>query len=276
VASIRRFLPVALCLVAVAQTPAFEAASVKPSTVQSPRGSIRGGPGTSDPGRLTCTNATLFDVILRAYGLKRFQLSGPDWLASARYDITATIPANASKEQAGLMLQRLLAERFHLAAHHETRQLQGFELVVGPRGTKLKPSSESSDTATSEAVPPKTDSEGYPILAGPGMAMMEGARAGSVIVFLTARAQPVSALADLISREFQMPILDRSGLKGNYDFRMAFAPRPPGAISSTPDDDAAANLIQAVQQQLGLRLNSAKIPTDVVVVDRAEKIPSGN
>jgi uncharacterized protein (TIGR03435 family) len=121
-------------------------------------------------------------------------------------------------------------------------------------------------------------------LAGPGLVMMEGAKAGAVIVFLTARAQPLSALVELLSREFQMPISDKTGLRGNFDFKLQFAPRPPGALPSPPSpdrppnptDDAAPNLTTAVQQQLGLRLNSRTVPTEVVVIERADKVPTEN
>ena len=103
-------------------------------------------------------------------------------------------------------------------------------------------------------------------------------------MFLTAKAQPLAALVELLSREFQMPISDRTGLQGNFDFKLEFAPRPPGALPSPPsperppsvEDDGAANLTTAVQQQLGLRLNSRKVPTDVVVIDRADKVPTEN
>src|SRR5262249_45263787 len=78
---------------------------------------------------------------------------------------------------------------------------------------------------------------GYPQLAGPGLAMMEGAKAVAVIVFLTARNQPLSALVELLSREFQMPIIDQTGLKGTYDFRLEFAPRPPGALPAPLSPD---------------------------------------
>jgi uncharacterized protein (TIGR03435 family) len=281
----RTALICALCCAAFAQpsqSPVFEVASVKISPSQTGRGSIRGGPGTADPGRTSFTNVSLFNVILRAYDLKAFQLSAPDWLSSERYDITAQVPSGASQEQCNRMLQTLLSERFHMVLHHETKELQGFELLAGRGGSKLKPSSESGVTASpAPSGPPKTDSDGYPQLAGPGLVMMEAAKAGAVIVFLTARAQPLSALVELLSREFQMPISEKTGLQGNFDFKLEFAPRPPGALPSpdrppTPEDDAAPNLTTAVQQQLGLRLNSRKVPTDVLVIDRADKVPTEN
>uniref|UniRef100_Q01YR3 Soil-associated protein, TIGR03435 family n=1 Tax=Solibacter usitatus (strain Ellin6076) TaxID=234267 RepID=Q01YR3_SOLUE len=277
-----------LCCFAFAQSPqspAFEVASVKISPAQTGRGSMRGGPGTADPGRISFTNVTLFNVILRAYDLKAYQLSAPDWLSSQRYDVTAQVPAGVSKAECNSMLQTLLNERFHMVLHHETKELQGFELVTGRGGSKLKKSSESGvPSAPAPSGPPKTDLAGYPELPGPGLVMMEGAKAGAVFVFLTARAQPLSALVELLSREFQMPISDQTGLNGNFDFKMEFAPQPPGALpappspdrSPAPEEDAAPNLTTAVQQQLGLRLNSRKVPTDVLVVDRVGKVPTEN
>ena len=106
-------------------TLGFEAVSVKVSTSQAVRGSMRGGPGTNDPGRISFTNVTLFNVILHAYDLMAFQLSAPEWVSSRRYDIAAVIPAGASKEQCNRMLQTLLAQRFNLVVHHETRSLPG-------------------------------------------------------------------------------------------------------------------------------------------------------
>jgi uncharacterized protein (TIGR03435 family) len=278
----------ALCCAAFAQpsqSPVFEVASVKVSPSQTGRGSMRGGPGTADPSRISFTNVTLFNVMLRAYDLQSFQLSAPDWLSSQRYDITAPVPPGTSKEQCNRMLQTLLRERFHIVLHHETKELQGYELVAGRGGSKLKPSSESPAAASPpQSSPPKIDSNGYPQLSGPGLVMMEAAKAGAVIVFLTARAQSLSALTELMSREFQMPINDKTGLEGRFDFKLEFAPRPPGALPPPPspdgppgpENDAAPNLTTAVQQQLGLRLDSRKVPTDVVVIDRADKVPTEN
>lgn len=168
----------AACLGAAhAQPPAFDAASVKPASAASGRASIRGGPGTADPGEITFTNSTLMSVLLRAYDLQSFQVAGPGWLASERYGIMAKIPSGATADRFRLMLQNLLAERFHLALHHETRELQGFELVVARGGPKLKASADAgADGSAQPEAPPKTDANGFPILDHPGMAMMEGVR----------------------------------------------------------------------------------------------------
>jgi uncharacterized protein (TIGR03435 family) len=235
---------------------------------------MRGGPGTSDAGRIVFTNVTLMSVLLRAYDLKPLQATGPDWLSSERYDITATIPPGATKEEFKLMLQHLLAERFHLALHHESRQLQGYELVKSKTETKLKQSQETGqDVVPTEA--PKTDANGFPQLTAPGLLIMEGVRGTAVVSFLTARAQPISALTELLSKEFRLPVLDKTGLSGKFDFTLEFAPQAPGALPRETADEAS-NLISAVPQQLGLKLRSKKIPIDVLIVDRANKLPTEN
>ena len=111
-----------------------------------------------------------------------------------------------------------------------------------------------------------------------GITMMEGIKGKSVVTFLTARGQTLTPLVERLSREFRLPILDRTGLAGKYDFKLEFAPEAPGAVSSNrPElDDSAPNLITAVQLQLGLKLNPRKVATDVVVVDRADRVPVEN
>jgi len=235
---------------------------------------MRGGPGTADTGRIIFTNVTLMSVLLRAYDVKPYQATGPDWLSSERYDITATIPPGATKEQFDLMLQRLLAERFHLALHHETKELQGYELIRG-RTAKLKPSDEvGPDVQPTEA--PKTDANGFPQLLAPGLVMLEGVRGTTVVSFLTARAQPLSALVEMLSKEFRLPVTDRTGLTGKFDFTLEFAPQAPAALPPDTTAESAPNLISAIPQQLGLRLVPKKIPVDILIIDRADKIPTEN
>lgn len=218
----------AFCGAAFGQS--FEAASVKavPQSNTLVRSSMRG-----DPGQITYTNVTLSAIIQRAYDVKPFQVSGPEWISARRYSVVAKIPAGATREQLGPMLQSLLAERFQLALHRQTRELPGFELAVGKNGAKLKPSTESeTGPAAEETSPPKTDASGFPQLDHPGLAMMEGVRGRAVVSFLTARAQPVAALVELLSKEFRLPILDKTGLKGRFDFTLEFAPQPPGTLTT--------------------------------------------
>ena len=233
------------------------------------------GPGTPDPSQIAFTNVTLMSVLLRAYDVKSYQAAGPDWLLSERYDIAAKIPPGATMEQFHLMLQNLLADRFHLALHHETRQLQGYELVTGKGAPKLKPSTETGPNVEPTSAP-KTDIKGFPQLAAPGLVLMEGIRGRAVVSFLTARAQPLSALAETLSKEFRMPVIDKTGLTGRFDFTLEFAPQAPGALPADSQDESAPNLISAIPQRLGLKLESKKIPVDVLIVDSADRIPTEN
>lgn len=261
-------------LLALMQAPAFEVASVRPSTSRV-RSSMRGGPGSEDAEQVTFTNVTLMSVLMRAYDVKNYQVSGPAWLSSERYDIVAKVPPGATKEQFNGMLQNLLAERFHLALHRETKEFQGYELVVG-KGSKLKASADSRPEGPELMEAPKTDANGFPQLDRPGLVMMEGMRGRAVVTFLTARAQPVSALVEQLSKEFRMPILDRTGLAGKFDFTLEFAPQPPGSLTPDLTEEGGANLLTAVQQQLGLKLNPSKIPLPLLIVDRADKVPIEN
>jgi hypothetical protein len=134
-------LVVFACCAALAQT--FEVASVKPAapiTGNRIMVMMRGGPGTPDPGQITYTNVSLQNVLINAYGVKGFQISGPGWLDSERYDIVAKVPRGATKEQFMGMLQNLLAERFKLTLHREKKDLPMYALVVGKNGPKLKES----------------------------------------------------------------------------------------------------------------------------------------
>jgi uncharacterized protein (TIGR03435 family) len=213
---------------------------------------------------------------VRAYDVKNYQVTCPAWLSTERYDIVAKVPPGTTKEQFNMMLQNLVAERFRLALHHESREFQGYELVAGKSGSKLKVSEDSGPAAGEPAAPSKTDANGFPQLDGPGLVMMEGVKGRAVISYLTAKSQPLSALVEMLSREFRMPIVDKTGLTGKFDFKLEFAPQPPGALTPDTMDEGGSNLLSAVQQQLGLRLSPSKIAVDVLIVDRAEKVPTEN
>jgi len=128
----------------VAKGETFEVASVKQSPPVPPAGGVyfgppRGGPGTPDPEQITWTYALMKTVLMTAYDVKNYQINGPAWLDSERYDIAVKIAPGATKEQVGVMWQNLLAERFGLKVHHESKEFQVSELVVGKDGAKLKP-----------------------------------------------------------------------------------------------------------------------------------------
>ena len=283
--------------VAIAQIPAaskieFEAATVRPAAPRDFSGGPMGGPGTPDPGRITCAGMALKGLLMVAYDVRFDQVdAGPSWLETERYDITATLPAGATRDQIRPMLQNLLADRFKLVLRRITKEVPLFELVVTKNGSKLKPAGEHPAASSKEAGPgPKTDSNGFPEppagLTTGYWTMMSNGR-----VRMTFRGQTVAQLAKMLGERpdlIDRPVVDKSGLTGKYDFHLEFAPGdggrrlpgqpPPAAIPANPPEsqaDAPPGIFTALEEQLGLKLESRKGPLDVLVVERAEK-PGSN
>jgi uncharacterized protein (TIGR03435 family) len=265
----------------------FEVASVKPAGPPSARIlRMRGGPGTSDPGRFSSPGLSLKLLLLRAYGLMDYQISGPNWLDSTRVDILAKVPPGATKEQLNGMLQNLLVERFNLTFHHEAKVMAVYELTAGENRPKLeeadlnvppppvrepgtRPPSMGNDKAGFLQLPP-----GPPIIAGK---WTDG------IMRLTFKAQSLSAFATFLGRELERPVADKTGLTGQYDFRLAYGRRQgrPSGQAAAPDSSPAdpsgrPSLLAAVQEQLGLKLESKKDPIDILVIDHIDKVPTDN
>jgi uncharacterized protein (TIGR03435 family) len=259
---------------------AFEVASVKPSGPQSVRGSD-GGPGTHDPERFTFSRADLRDLIFNAYLTTRVddyqqQISGPGWIDTEEYDVAVKIPPRTTKQQFQQMLQNLLAERFKLVVHHDTRVFSVYELVAAKSGPKLKESVDTPDAVAPPDGAPAVDRDGFPVLpAGPGMVNRFGPGPFS---HWTARQQSIAALADALSspNAAGRRVVDKTGLTGKYDFTLYYEMRFAGMPGAAADNKPAPILLDAVEQQLGLRLVEGKAPFDVVVVDHAEKVPTEN
>jgi uncharacterized protein (TIGR03435 family) len=289
---VRTFLAV-LCGCAVIQAqPAtkleFEVASIKPSPPPAPGMGIlvgcRGGPGTNDPSLYTCQNISLSNLVTMAYRIAYYQLSAPDWATMTRFDLRAKLPQDTTKEQLALMMQSLLADRFQLAVHRESREMQRYELTVAKNGPKFKeaapPAPADSRDAAPTPGPPKLDKEGYPVI---------GPRGGMAIVYDKARMyQPemtMTMLASQLSGQLRGPVVDATGLTGKYAISVYWSagdslrttapapgqgPTPADTVSTGPD------LKQALQEQLGLRVESKKGPVEFVIVDHAEKTPTEN
>jgi uncharacterized protein (TIGR03435 family) len=268
------FIPIALaCLVLQGQTsnPTFDAASIRPATPLGPMGTRsdrNGGPGTTDPGIYTCKNCPVYWVLSEAYKLQDFEFSGPDWIKSTRFDFMAKVPAGATKETFQLMLQNLLAERFKLAAHREKKTLPAYELTVGRNGEKFQQAPPDAPQQDGPMGKMKADRDGFPILAaGTTMAVIPGhAR-------IRSDNQPIEWFADMLSGQLDSPVIDATGLKAKYFFMVSWAWE-----QGTADTRNAylSALIDAVQQQLGLKLQQKKAPVDVLVVDHMEKTPTEN
>ena len=256
----------------------FEVASVKLSGPQSTRGS-NGGPGTKDPERFTFSRAVLRDLLYRAYAVDDpyAQISGPAWIDTQEYDIAVKIPTGATKEQFQQMLRNMLAERFRLVVHHDTKVLPVYELVVAKNVPKLKESAlrPVSDLPPSQPKPFAEDKNGFPQLPPGRATWMMMNRPGRSR--LAAQQQSISILTTVLRIPLGRALIDKTGLKGVYDFTLEFDPRAAtGGTSVDGQEPSAPDIFIAIQQQLGLKLIDAKAPFDVVVVDQVEKTPSEN
>jgi uncharacterized protein (TIGR03435 family) len=284
----------AFCAIALAQPPAsptFEVASIKPSAPQQAGRMMmrqRGGPGTPDPSQYSVEGFPLSRVIQQAYGVQSYQISGPSWIDSERYDIVAKVPPGTTKEQFQLMLQSLLAERFKLVAHKETKELPTYALVVAKGGPKMKESPKEDPDAAKDASPPQPQvgRDGRPQMprGGRGMMVMMGPKG----LHAEAGRSTMAQLADFLSNQLGRPVLDETGLTAQYDYSLDFSPEglavmkgmpmmtpPPGAGGPDGGPEGGGSIFSAVQD-LGLKLESRKGPVALIVVDSANKTPTEN
>jgi uncharacterized protein (TIGR03435 family) len=277
----------------------FDAASVK--LVSPPGFGMKipppsGGPGTKDPGRIHYSFMPLARLITIAYDVKSYQKSEPAWLLTAkeRFDITATMPPGTTNEQFHLMLQNLLAERFKLKIHRETRELPIYSLVVARNGPKMKESAVAAapkDGGEPAQLPPppvqsKMGPDGFPVLhprapGSPIATIMMTDRRGSR-ARMVAQGNTVQDLADRLTGLTKRPVIDATALKAKYDFTLIFKPGGmngpvgPTAAAATPDADALPDIFSALQAQLGLKLETKKAPIKMIVIDHIEKTPTEN
>src|ERR1700679_89065 len=230
-----------------AQAQEFDAASIKVSKAGGGRGSMN-----SDSGRITYTNVTLRDCLMAAYDAKDYQISGPAWLPTERYDIVATANGAASDDAMKLMLRKLLNDRFQMTVHREKKELPVYALVVGKNGTKLMHESENP---------------------GKSRTQMSG---GSVVFTSITIAELVDYMSHMRSAEMDRPVVDNTGLKGKYDFTVTLFPTQEEMMAALNKGDFGSSIFTLIQEQLGLKLEPQKLPLDMVVVDKAEKIPTEN
>lgn len=284
----------------------FEVASIKLVQVNS------GGPMRiglmNTPDGFTTENATLQMMITYAYAIQNYQIQGgPGFMTSDHYNIDAKMDEatadilkkmstneerNAARQK---MVQGLLADRFHLTIHKESKEMPIYNLVVAKNGIKMTeakplpppdPNAPKGDTATA-----KGDGGGPgkfgpgPGRGGPSM-FMSGGRGGAMT--LTATSMPMLSLVRMLSGTLGRPVIDKTGLTATYDFKLEYtrddlvagpAPGGGGGGDGAPPVPAAESsgptLFTAVQEQLGLKLESTKGPVQIIVIDRAEK-PSDN
>jgi uncharacterized protein (TIGR03435 family) len=245
--------------------PAFEVASVKPAPP--PTGGKFMVQMGGDPGMVDYKNVSLKSLIARAYEMKEYQVSGPDWLDSARFDILAKTPPNTPREQIPAMLRNLLAERFQLAVHLEQKVMPAYVMLVGKAGFKLKPMDGETEGRMRMTIGPRGRQ-----MSGP-----------------TTIANLAGSLAQIMDR----PVTDLTEIKGTYNIDLEWVPdeREGGGIlakmkamaeaaSTDPHGDPLGpnglTIFGALQEKLGLRLESRKSPVDIVVVDSVRQAPTEN
>lgn len=236
----------ALASAALAQTPAFEVASVKSNRSGSSSSSIR-----RSPGQITMENVSLRKWILYAYGIpddRDYAVAGPSWLPSETFDVAAKFPGDASREQTQLMLQNLLAERFKLRLHKQTRQVSAYALVVAKSGLKIKPDEPGAN------------------------------RTNGMPGHLEATKITLQKLADLLSKTMGQPVANETGAGGAFSFTLEWSPDETQRYQGAPDSvpQGGPTLFSALQDQLGLKLEGRKTSVEVLVVDHIERTPTGN
>jgi len=223
----------------------FEVASVKPADPNSPGTMIKFPNGT-----FTATGITAKNCITLAYDIQSYQLAGgPNWIGSLRYDIDAKMPAGEVKPpqdpgrfpQMKTALQALLADRFQLAVHRETKVMPAYTLVVAKSGFKLKEGG--------------NDARGN-MSSGRGKFKAQGIS--------------IADFARYLAGTLDSPVADMTGIKGIFDMTLEWAPDE-GAAPAEPDAPVRASIFTALQEQLGLRLETQKAPVEMIVIDKIEK-----
>jgi uncharacterized protein (TIGR03435 family) len=195
----------------------------------------------SDPGRLRMENMSARNIIVAAYRIKDTEFSGPAWLDSVRYTIDAKTDSTTDEPHLLLMLQTLLADRFQLLVHRETRQVPGYALVVAKGGVKMKRSEQ------------------------------EGSGSRGSANKLTATNLDMPHIARFVERVVGQPVIDDTHVSGGFDFVLEYAREQ----RQPPEPDAAAptlpSLFTALPEQLGLKLEARKVSIQMLIVDRAER-----
>lgn len=227
----------------------FEVVSVKPNKSMSGSSSSH-----SDQGRLTATNNSLKTLIEMAYGVPEYRVEGPGWLESEHFDVAAKFPEALPKDpekynaEFQAMMQKMLADRFKLQMHRENKTFTVYGLVVGKNGIKFK---EAADTRS-------------------------GSKSNSHNTHYTGQNVSMVRFAEFLAHRVDMPVVDMTDLKATYDLKLDWVPESKEKGDAVSFADAGPPLPQALQEQLGLKLEIRKAPIEVVVVDHVERVPTEN
>jgi uncharacterized protein (TIGR03435 family) len=263
----------------------FEVASIKPSADAPPVGARVHVGVQIDGAQVHCTYLSVRDYLRIAYQVKEYQITGPDWLASQRFDIHAKLPEGAKREQFREMLQNLLADRFQVKLHRDSKEFPVYAVVVAKSGLKLKESPLDPETEAGVNVSAEGGAGGTTIRFG------RGAYFTLADNRFEARKLTMAQLADSLGRFIERPVVDMTELKGTYDLTLEFTPEeyrmllirtalsagvnlPPEALRLL--EGASDESLFKGLQALGLKLDSRKAPLEVLVIDSASKTPIQN
>ena len=225
--------------------PAFDAASIKPS--EEPNGNSSGI--STKPGRMEARNVTLRRCIRGAYNLPEVQVvGGPKWVDDLRFNIDAKAPGPAGDDELMLMLQTLLAERFQLKLHRETRQLNGYALEVAKSGLRVKPLDQGGECSDS-------------------------ANTGGALSRITEKSCSIAIFARKLAECLHLPVADATGIAGAFNITIEWTPDELRAKAG--DAAVGPSLDDVLQREIGLKLQTRKVPTAIIVIDSAE-LPTAN
>jgi uncharacterized protein (TIGR03435 family) len=291
---IRWVLPVILGGAAFGQSAPprleFEVASIKPSDMSS-QNTVRVGLHI-DGAMVRCSFFSLKDYIGMAYNVKEYQITGPDWMAGERFEINAKLPAGATQAQVPEMIQSLLADRFQLKFHRDSREFPVYALVAAKSGIKIKETPPDADAAATDKaangnvnVAAQGGPQGVVVDIGNGGSFAFDARG------FDCRKIPMPRFADTLARFMDRPVVDLTGLQGNYDFKLPLTPDDQRAMSLRsaitagvvlpPDvrrmaEGASYDSLFSALEAVGLKLERRKSALEVLVIDKIEKSPTAN
>ena len=268
--------------------PQFEVASIRPSAI-SDRTEVSVGVHI-DGAQVRAIALTLKEYVGIAYRMKVSQITGPDWIGSERYDISATLPQGSTEAQIPEMFQALLVDRFQLKSHQEKKEFPVYALLTGKAPLKLKEQPPGDDDDKDE---PKgaVNVQGGGSRAGVALNLGHGASFTFANDSFSATKMTMSQVANNLERFAGRPIIDMTGLKGRYDFTINFMPEdyramlirsaiaagvsvPPQALRAL--EGASDSALGDALEQVGLKLDARKAPLDIVVVDSATSTPAAN
>jgi uncharacterized protein (TIGR03435 family) len=235
-----------LAAAALAQNrPIFEAASIKVNTSGSSGSSSNGSRG-----QVMMTNQTLKRLIERAYNVKPFQVIGPGWMENVRFDVAAKYPPNTKDEDRPVMLRTMLEDRFRLLVHRESREASGYALAIVKGGFKLQPVEPGEGNISSKGNGRQEDFE--------------------------AKKISMAALGAQLERYVGSKVIDGTGIEGVYDVQLHWIMEAEDAKSREEADTAQFAAIQQALGALGLHLRAQKVPVELIVVDKVERVPTEN